>query len=356
MRVLIAVLLASTCISVSAQPSQVSPVPAELEALARDVVGGNRDAMKRILERAEAGDMHAQQTAGLILLRGRGVPRSEAQAISWFRKAAEQGYLPAMHNLAVVLDRGPPSLQSRTEALLWYRKAAEQGYARSQSNLAYLIVKEGGVEKLEEARAWIDKAVAQNEPLALYMLGSMLLEGRGVQKDEAEGVKLVQRGAEGGEREAQYRLALLLGNGQGLAKDEVAAVSWLRRAAEQGYPEAQLLLGALLMQGRPGLTRDPRAGVNWLRRAARQDNVEAQYALGVAYAEGRGVARDMDEAVAWFTEAAKNGHAGAIEDLARGRARAKAPAAQSGKGPSAAPQSQTLRPSPWGANPPPTRQ
>lgn len=322
---------------------------AELDAMARRVASGHPEAMEGILKRAEAGEAHAQLTAGLVLLRGKGVPRSEMQAVVWFRRAAEQGNLSAMHNLAVVLDRGPPGVIDRPEALKWYRAAAEKGYARSQSNLAYLIVQEGGVERLPEARAWLEKAAAQDEPLAHYMLGTLLYEGRGVSKDEAEGARLIQRGAQGGEREAQYRLALILGNGRGLERDEKSALQWLRRSAEQGYPEAQLLLGAMFMRGRPDLPRDTKAGITWLRRAARQENAEAQYALGLAYAEGRGVAQDMHEAVAWISAAAKNGHERAIEDLARAR--------QSGRmAPQPArPASPVLGPSPWSASPPRSR-
>ncbi len=48
---------------------------------------------------------------------------------------------------------------------------------------------------------------------------------------------------------------------------------------------------------------------------ARQGNREAQYAMGVAFYEGKGVSRDLKQALAWFRKAADSGHPTAIFNL-----------------------------------------
>ena len=44
-----------------------------------------------IQERAEAGDVDAQNNLGEMYETGDGVPRDFAKAIEWYRKSAEQG-------------------------------------------------------------------------------------------------------------------------------------------------------------------------------------------------------------------------------------------------------------------------
>ncbi len=51
------------------------------------------------------------------------------------------------------------------------------------------------------------------------------------------------------------------------------------------------------------------------RQAAKKGNAEAQYALGTCYMMGKGVTRDKEEAVHWWTQAARQGHVQAQNDL-----------------------------------------
>jgi TPR repeat protein len=45
--------------------------------------------------------------------------------------------------------------------------------------------------------------------------------------------------------------------------------------------------------------------------------INCQYVLGLHYENGEGVNKDMDEAVKWYLEAAKNGQRDAIDALKR---------------------------------------
>ena len=53
---------------------------------------------KTIQERAEEGDVEAQNKLGMIYYNGEGVPKDYTEAIKWYRKAAEQGYAKSQNN------------------------------------------------------------------------------------------------------------------------------------------------------------------------------------------------------------------------------------------------------------------
>ena len=67
---------------------------------------------------------------------GRGVPRDDAQAVRWYRKAADQDYPPAQYSLGVMYANGRGVPRDDSHAMTWYRKAAEQGYVPAQSTSA----------------------------------------------------------------------------------------------------------------------------------------------------------------------------------------------------------------------------
>src|SRR3954465_12817414 len=79
--------------------------------------------------RASAGDVVAQFSRGALLYYGR---TDTAQAVEWLRKAAAQNYAPAEFQIGQLYDFGFGVPQSDREALSWYRRAAEHGSARAQ--------------------------------------------------------------------------------------------------------------------------------------------------------------------------------------------------------------------------------
>ena len=111
-----------------------------------------------------------------------------------------------------------------------------------------------------------------------------------------------RRAALRGHREASYNLAVLMLNGQGVEPDDAKAAEWLLRSAKRGLPEAEFLLGRLHFVGR-GVPRDPAAEARWYRQAAEAGYSLAQHELAVLYHLGEGVPADQTEAFAWFTVA-----------------------------------------------------
>src|SRR5262245_46617399 len=71
---------------------------------------------------------------GLKYDQGIEVPKDEAQAAKWYRKAADLGYAKAQYFLGLMYDAGRGVPNDETEAVKWYRKAADQGFAWAQND------------------------------------------------------------------------------------------------------------------------------------------------------------------------------------------------------------------------------
>lgn len=84
--------------------------------------------------------------------------------------------------------------------------------------------------------------------------------------------------------------------------------------AEKGDALAQCALGACFESGR-GVLRDLGEAVKWYRKSAGQGDALAQCALGVCYEKGRGVAKDLAEAARWYGKSAAQGYPRGQYDL-----------------------------------------
>lgn len=92
------------------------------------------EGIERARAAAEEGDSTAQNSFGLRFDSGQGVPRSNAEAAKWFRRAAQQGLSEAQFNLGRLLYASSVSPlpvgigEARIEAYMWFHLAAAQGH------------------------------------------------------------------------------------------------------------------------------------------------------------------------------------------------------------------------------------
>ena len=125
-------------------------------------------------ERAAKGDALAQLMLGDIYKNGRGVPKDEAKAYSWTRKAAEQGDARGQAALAALMQAGSGTPRDDAGAIAWLEKSAQQGYVLAQAALGSAYLSGQGVKKDEEkAVQWLRKAAAQGDDYANRTLRKM---------------------------------------------------------------------------------------------------------------------------------------------------------------------------------------
>jgi hypothetical protein len=111
---------------------------------------------KALLAIADAGDSDAQCKIGLLYADGEKIPRDNAQAALWFRRAAEQGNARAQFCLGFCYQDGRGTLQDYSQAATWLRKSAKQGNADAQFSLSELLFCGNGIsQNYAESYFWM---------------------------------------------------------------------------------------------------------------------------------------------------------------------------------------------------------
>ena len=144
-------------------------------------------------EKAEKGDVTAQDAMGVRYATGDGVKLSCFEAARWFRRAAEQGDAKAQYHLALYYYDGDRI--DYKQAASWYRKAAEQGFAPAQNKLGVMCaVGRGGSEDLGEAIKWFRCAAEQGDATAKANLAKTVLtkQASGSWQADSATLKLIQ--------------------------------------------------------------------------------------------------------------------------------------------------------------------
>lgn len=169
-------------------------------------------------------------------------------------------------------------------------RLAEEGNAKARLGL-YAYLEMGRLERLTKAEAleWLRQSAEQNLPMAQYLYGLVLLEGRhGVKKDPARAMDWFRAAALQNQATAAHALAMGYRTGQGLAKDQNEAFTWSQKAAELDYKPAFFFVGMHYLLGR-GVKKDEAKARDWLTKAAEQGDKEARAVLRHLDAKPRAV-------------------------------------------------------------------
>ncbi|PZM12049.1 peptidoglycan-binding protein [Rhizobium tubonense] len=149
-------------------------------------------------------------------------------------------------------------------------------------------------------------AARKGDPLALFQIGAMFTDGRGVPTDLKQAASWYQMSADKGLAPAQYRLASMYEKGNGVDRDLAKAKQYYQQASDQGNASAMHNLAVLFASGAVGPQDYPTAA-NWFIKAANFGVSDSQFNLAILYARGNGVKQDLGESYKWFAIAAKGG-------------------------------------------------
>ncbi len=111
-----------------------------------------------------------------------------------------------------------------------------------------------------------------------------------------------------GNAEALYLLGGLYQEGKGVEKDEAEALKWLTLSATLGYVQAEYLIGIRYMIGKDGFEKDLNEAVRWFKKAAEKGYLNAQHSLGMMYYLGQGEPEDFVKAYKWLALAGEKGY------------------------------------------------
>lgn len=257
--------------------------------------------------RAEKRDSDALVGAGVCRYLGIGTQRDVSRAAKDFTAAAFAGNPYGMFAAAVCMSDGDGLVQYQRGAIALWESSAKKGCLNSLNRLGICYYKGVGVPA-DPVRAveFFKKAIELNR--AKVSLARAYLEGRGVGKNPAEALRLLELAARGGNVVAQNNLGIFWFEGLGGKSDEFKAFSWFESAAKKDYPPSILFLGMSYLQG-TGVPPDAIRGVSLLKKAANLGNTEAQNNLAYCYANGIGVEQNSALAFEYYKKAAVGGYA-----------------------------------------------
>ncbi len=133
--------------------------------------------------------------------------------------------------------------------------------------------------------------------------------GINVTRDEVAAKEVYRKYAEKGNVDAQIDLGWCYMNGDGVEKSVADGLRWWKEAGLRGNAEAQNLLGTWLFEGADGVKKDIPNAIHWYEKAANNGHTEAQFKLGQIYSSGEnGVPRDYLKAKNLLKQAIDGGH------------------------------------------------
>src|SRR5260221_833643 len=251
-------------------------------------------------EEAKLGNPVAAYNLGKIYESGGdGVAQDIGQAVAWYKLAADVGTLPTEFDGRVL---GPEAVDLIFAAQLY-----------AQYNLGRLYESGQGVEKdVAAAVQWYRRAAEQDLDVAQQHLVSIYRKGEGtVAPNPIESTKWLERLAQGGNVPAMADLGTVYLQGIGVEKNAKIAHDWYLRGASLGSGEALFNLGLLYQSGYSG-EADFKRAADYYNRAANLNSGRAMMGLGDLYANAQWVSRSRVQALSWYELAADRGVAEAV--------------------------------------------
>lgn len=182
--------------------------------------------------------------------------------------------------------------------------AAREGLLEAQTLLGQILLDGNGIERDPAlARTWFTIAADRGDAMARNMLGRCLEQGWGGAVDLENAVVHYRKAAAAGLDWGMYNYAGLLATGRGVARDQRQAFALYLRAAGLGHAKSMNLVGRYFEEGIT-VAPDPETAFAWYRRSAEAGDFRGQFSHAAALAtQGR-----VDESIHWLTLALVGGN------------------------------------------------
>lgn len=253
-----------------------------------------------------------------------GVSIDHDKSYHLYVQASKQNHAAATFRTAVCNEVGAGTRRNYEMAMRFYRKSASLSDTAGMYKLGLILLHGllGQPANPREAVVWLRRAAAQadeDHPHALYELATHYEDpsGKVVPHDEVVARDLYTQAAQLGHAPSQCKLGDALANGTlACPIDARGSISWYTKAANKGMGEAELALSGWFLTGAEGvLPQSDTEAYQWARRAAAKGIANAEYAIGHYTEVGIGTLVDLEEAKRWYSKAAAQHHARAMQRL-----------------------------------------
>lgn len=161
------------------------------------------------------------------------------------------------------------------EARSWVLKSARGGCHDGEALFGKMLYNQ---QDFANALTWIQKAANANNPIGIYYLGLMYMDGNGVIRNTSKGAELLIQASELKEPNAQLKLAMMYFAEKlptTITLEPEKAISWVSASADNGVVEAQYILGKLY-EDAFGVTRDTAKAIHYYKLAADQNHLKSK--------------------------------------------------------------------------------
>ncbi|AMH94277.1 polysaccharide/polyol phosphate ABC transporter ATP-binding protein [methanogenic archaeon ISO4-H5] len=237
----------------------------------------------------------------------------------WFDKAIDYRDPNSEKIMAERYRDGREVQQDIKKAVELFRDGAKQGNIQCLFSLLPLISNSGPAENqilFEECLKQLERFAENGNAEAAYKLGSIYLDGLGLEKNIVQAVKWFQRGSDLGHVWSKMRLAEVYRDGREVQQDIKKAVELFRDGAKQGNIQCLFSLLPLISNSGPAENQILfEECLKQLERFAENGNAEAAYKLGSIYLDGLGLEKNIVQAVKWFQRGSDLGHVWSKQQL-----------------------------------------
>jgi uncharacterized protein len=202
---------------------------------------------------SDDGNIIADWYLGHMYRLGRGVPRNQAVAYSYYSRVAD-GFDPAepdINRLRVCVD-------GQLRVANYQRSGLPQANIKPNPKLA--------------ARTYLQLATTYAHPGALYALGVMSIEGEGMNKNPQQGLKWLNAAVRKHNPEAADYLSRLYEKGRVVRQDDTRALMWEMIATQSGSKEDNPAIFARAAELRFGATEEMRIEAEAQARVWTEEN------------------------------------------------------------------------------------
>lgn len=289
------------------------------------VVKNLEESFKHYLQSAEKRNPAAANWVGWCYQQGLGIPSDLVKALVWYNIGAELKNHSAEANAAFFYGNGMGTSVDYGKAVELYERALANnnniGFALN--NLAYIYY-EGKLGTPDYAKSFSlfeRAAMTDGTPVkCAYMAGYMLYNGQGVEKNDKEALKYLERASKEGVLEAHFLSGKLHAEGAGTdfgTPDLESAKTAFCRGRDIGDDKCALELARIyLRQG----DASPSDIISNLKFAADKDNHDAIFELAKYLHDNKDAGADIRESsspITLLTKLVANNYSGAEELRAR---------------------------------------
>jgi TPR repeat protein len=238
----------------------------------------------------------AQVQIGIMYLEGHGVEKSEVKAMECFQQSINDMDLKVCYHQGISFYN-----EYRYDiSLIYIRRAAEAGYGPAQSQLGTMLLGGKAIQKNQtDAMFWIEKSIESMTPSDCYKQGMVVYRGLSVVKDFAISLRFMEKAAENHYGPAQAHLALVYYQGLGVEKNRTEVMKWVEKSTKELTTDKCYEQGMMFYNG---IEVDPDYEITllYIQKAIERHHGPSQAQLALMHLEGSGVVKNYDTAMYWI--------------------------------------------------------